>query len=165
MPKAGGRLVDNVPTRRMPRSSGACPLPACRLRLSSPPLLTQSQPCGRCHIRLRKFIADYLPSPLLGRVCPGSSSCGSKLLPDHNWYPTAHLRMGISEKTLKSLHIRKHGRHENGMLPFLPSANKPHSQRIAVEPTAADRELLVRVLTSGSRNGAPSTGDYRMFDT
>jgi hypothetical protein len=73
--------------------------------------------------------------------------------------------MGIGEKTLRSLHIRNHGRHENSMLSFLPAANKPCSQRTVVEPTAADRELLVKVLTSGSRNGAPSTGDYRMFDT
>jgi hypothetical protein len=39
------------------------------------------------------------------------------------------------------------------------------SQRIVVEPDAADRDLLVHVLTSGSRNGAPAAGDYRMFDT
>jgi hypothetical protein len=73
--------------------------------------------------------------------------------------------MGIGEKTLRSLHVRKHGIHENGMLSSLPAATKPYSQKTVVEPTAADRELLVRVLTSGSRNGAPSTGDYRMFDT
>lgn len=51
------------------------------------------------------------------------------------------------------------------MLSFLPAANKPYSQTAVVEPTTADRELLVRILTSGSRNGAPSTGDYGMFDT
>jgi len=51
------------------------------------------------------------------------------------------------------------------MLSFLPAGNKPYSPKTVVEPTAADRELLVKVLTSGSRNGAPSTRDYSMFDT
>jgi hypothetical protein len=73
--------------------------------------------------------------------------------------------MGVGEKTLRSLHIRKHGTHKSGMLSFLPTRNKPCSQTTVVEPTAADRELLVKVLTSGLRNGTPSTGDYGMFDT
>jgi hypothetical protein len=51
------------------------------------------------------------------------------------------------------------------MISFLPAANKPYSQIAVGEPTTADRELLVRILTSGSRNGAPYTGDYGMFDT
>src|SRR5947209_15572527 len=49
-------------------------------------------------------------------------------------------------------------------LSFLLRTSRTHKEQV-VEPTAADRELLVRVLTSGSRNGAPYTGDYRMFDT
>jgi hypothetical protein len=46
-----------------------------------------------------------------------------------------------------------------------PSSNFECLPQTEVEPSLADRELLVNVLTSGSRNPAPMTGDYRMFDT
>src|ERR1700722_5704095 len=82
IPKQVGDWLTNVPTRGMPHLCSARPLPACRLRLSSPPPWRQSQPCGRagfpCHIRLRKCNADYYHLPLLdhvlGRV-PAHLSC------------------------------------------------------------------------------------------